>query len=209
MRSWMSSRALIIGTAARSPGWAGKCVPRSMQTDQAVPSDLRPLLQPRRSELRLVITRYNADRALLATNFPGGSLGGGRGGRGGRGGAAANAEAGQGEGAAAQNRVADRDLDQPDRAPQALRPFLADRTRPGSMQRSYRRKRARDLSDLNATIQSNLRQLDAQAAVLSEVMPLLPFAPDLFRLLEDRIAIRDMDAERAAATLIGPDEAAG
>src|SRR5690606_20697235 len=49
------------------------------------PRDLTPLLAKPESELRLVVTRYNADRALLNTNFagPGGfNMPRGRGGRG-------------------------------------------------------------------------------------------------------------------------------
>src|SRR5689334_5190423 len=48
----------------------------------AVPKDLRPLLAPRHSEMRLVTTRYNADRNLLVTNYAGVTNTGGRGGRG-------------------------------------------------------------------------------------------------------------------------------
>jgi hypothetical protein len=51
------------------------------QQNQDIPKDLRPLLAPRRSEMRLVATRYSADRNLLTTNFAGTAIGGGRGGR--------------------------------------------------------------------------------------------------------------------------------
>src|SRR6185503_8655454 len=59
--------------------------------DQAVPADLKPLLAPHRSEMRLVITRYNADRGLLESNYAGqagagGNVQSGRGGGGGGGG---------------------------------------------------------------------------------------------------------------------------
>jgi hypothetical protein len=94
MRRCMSCRAIVLVTAASITWFGGEARAQAVQADQAVPSDLRPLLQPRRSELQLVVTRYHADRGLLATNFPGGELGG-RGGRGGRGGAPA--AAGQGE----------------------------------------------------------------------------------------------------------------
>src|SRR5262249_43556109 len=43
---------------------------------QAVPSDLKPLLLPRRSEMRLVVARYNQDRTLLGGNYV--TAGGGR-----------------------------------------------------------------------------------------------------------------------------------
>src|SRR5664279_378829 len=37
----------------------------------AVPADLKPLLAPRVSEMRLVVTRYNADRNTLNANYAG------------------------------------------------------------------------------------------------------------------------------------------
>src|SRR5262247_4096351 len=61
--------------------------------DSTVPANLRSLLAPKRSEMRLVIQRYANDHTLLAGNYAGGQPaqgGGGRaggGGRGGRGGA--------------------------------------------------------------------------------------------------------------------------
>src|SRR5262245_25144997 len=60
--------------------------------DESVPKDLRPLLAPHHSELRLIVTRYNADRVMLAGNYAGSNTaGGGGGGRGGRGGRGADA----------------------------------------------------------------------------------------------------------------------
>src|SRR5215813_9440873 len=47
--------------------------------DQSAPKDLRALLIPRHSEAQLVVTRYNADRALLVGNFAGVTNTGGRG----------------------------------------------------------------------------------------------------------------------------------
>src|SRR6187431_165893 len=66
----------------------------------AVPQDLKPLLAKPVSEMRLVVTRYNADRQTLNANYagPGGfNMPGGRGG-GGR--AAGPAASGPGAGAA-------------------------------------------------------------------------------------------------------------
>src|SRR5262245_5095461 len=45
---------------------------------QDVPTDLRPLLAAPQSEMRLVVVRYNADRATLSGNYAGGNRGGGR-----------------------------------------------------------------------------------------------------------------------------------
>ena len=46
----------------------------------SVPGDLRPLLAPHRSEMRLVTLRYGQDRALLLGNYAGAAGCGGRGG---------------------------------------------------------------------------------------------------------------------------------
>ena len=46
------------------------------QVSPGVPSDLKPLLAPRTSEMRLVVTRYELDRATLSANY---ANGGGRG----------------------------------------------------------------------------------------------------------------------------------
>ena len=40
--------------------------------DQAPPKDLRPLLSPRQSEMRLVTVRYTLDRGTLTGNYLGG-----------------------------------------------------------------------------------------------------------------------------------------
>ena len=56
---------------------------------QEVPTDLRPLLAAPQSEMRLVVVRYNADRATLSANYAGGN----RGGAGRRGGGAPGAGA--------------------------------------------------------------------------------------------------------------------
>ena len=197
MRGWMSPRAIALVTAASVTWFGGEARAQAVRAEQAVPSDLRPLLQPRRSELRLVVTRYHADRALLATNFPGGDLGG-RGGRGGRGGAQQNA--GQGEGPAGTPEPAIEIS--PNRIARLKRFDLSWQTALARLDVAKLSAQARtDLTTLNDSIRSNLRRLDAQTGALSQVMPLLPFAPDLLRLIEDRIAIKEIDAERAAATI--------
>ena len=45
---------------------------------QAVPQDLTPLLAPPSSEMRLVVTRYNADRNTLSGHYAGQSVAGWR-----------------------------------------------------------------------------------------------------------------------------------
>ena len=60
--------------------------------EQAVPTDLRPLLAAPQSEMRMVVQRYTLDRATLSGNYANGAARGGGGGRG-RGGDAAAAPA--------------------------------------------------------------------------------------------------------------------
>ena len=62
-------------------------LPPSTQPALTVPADLKPLLVGPASEMRLVVTRYQADRVALAGNFAG-PTGFGRGGGGRRGGGA-------------------------------------------------------------------------------------------------------------------------
>src|SRR5262249_2074838 len=58
-----------------------------------------------------------------------------------------------------------------------------------------------DLVDLKTAIRKNLVELDTQTQRLAAVMPLIPFTPDLVRLIEARIAIKDIDSEKAGGTL--------
>jgi hypothetical protein len=148
-----------------------------------VPPDLRPLLTPRHSEIRLVTTRYNADRNLLATNYAGVTNAGGRGGRG-----DAPQEAPL---VISTNRIA------------RLKRFdLSWQTALNRIDEPRLSVEARtDLSGLKGTIQKNLAELDAQTQTLAGVMPLTPFAPDLIALIEARIAVKDLDSEKAAGTL--------
>lgn len=149
-------------------------------SDPVVPKDLRPLLAPRQSEMRLIVNRYTADRTLLATNYAG-RTGGGRGGRG----AAAPAPV------ISVNRIAR--LKRFDMSWQtAVDGIEALRLSPQAQM---------DLAALKSSIQENLRQLDVQASALAVILPLLPFTQDLVDLIEARIAVKDMDAENAARVL--------
>jgi Bacterial protein of unknown function (DUF885) len=151
-----------------------------------VPKDLRPLLAPRHSEMRLVVTRYNADRNLLATNYAGVTNAGGRGARGGT-----EAAASQPALVISTNRIAR--LKRFDMSWQTALNRI-DNPKLSSEGRT-------DLSDLKTAIQKNLANLDTQTRALADVMPLIPFAPDLAGLIEARIAIKDIDSEKAAGTL--------
>jgi hypothetical protein len=154
----------------------------SQQNQAAVPKDLRPLLAPRRSEMRLVTTRYTADRTLLASNFAGAAGGGGRGGRG---------QTGPAPLVISPNRIA------------RLKRFdISWQTALERIDSSRISDEARaELQELRNTIQKNLRDLDTQTDALAQAMPLVPFAPDLVGLIEARIAIRDIDSQKAAGAL--------
>ncbi len=58
-----------------------------------------------------------------------------------------------------------------------------------------------DLATLSATIAANLVQLDEDAKTMAQVLTVAPFAPTLVRLVEARIRVEDMDAQRAAAAV--------
>ena len=124
--------------------------------DQSVPADLRPLLTPRQSEMRLVTQRYNADRATLNGNYD-------RGGAGGRGGRGAGAVSVPGL-SLSTNRIAR--LKRYDMDWQAALARLTSSRLSAAAQT--------DLNTLKTTIQANLEQLDADAAVIAQIMPLLP-----------------------------------
>ena len=55
---------------------------------------------------------------------------------------------------------------------------------------------------MQATIETNLKQIDADAAGLAGLSPLLPFAPSIVQLVEARIRLEDVDAEHAAGVVV-------
>ena len=162
--------------------------PPASQALQPVPKNLRPLLLPKPSEMRLVVTRYTLDRATLQGNYLGGSGSGSGGGArgGGRGGAAAAPVE-----PLSPNRIARLkrfDLDWQ----VALEKLDAARLSTAG---------AADLASLRTAVADNLARLDAAAASLASVAPLVPFAPDIVRLVEARIRIEDVNAQQAAGVL--------
>src|SRR5262245_57283012 len=139
--------------------------------EQSVPKDLKPLLRPRQSEMRLVTTRYNADRNLLATNYAGAASGlGGGGGRGGRGGPATNVTPPM---TISPNRIAR--IKRFDLSWQAALNRL-DNPRLSNDART-------ELNNLKTTVQKNLAELDTEAEALAKVMPLVPFSTELIGLI--------------------------
>jgi hypothetical protein len=153
-----------------------------------VPADLKPLLAGPASEMRLVVTRYQADRVTLAGNYAGPTAGG----RGRRGAGAASAPAVPPPppvptSPARLARLKRFDLDWQT----ALAKLQTPRLSPAA---------AADLAALKTTIETNMRQLDADALTLAQVMPALPFAPKIVGLLEARIQVQDVDGRKAAET---------
>jgi hypothetical protein len=156
---------------------------------QAVPSDLRPLLVPPQSEMRLVVQRYTADRATLGGNYAGAGRGGGRGGRGTGGMAFAP---GQAEAVPVSTaRVA------------RLKRFdLSWTAALDALDTSKFSDAARtDLAALRSTIKTNQAQLDADARTLALIESTVPFAPALVDLIEARIRLQDVDSQAAAGVL--------
>ena len=152
--------------------------------DQSVPADLRPLLAPRQSEMRPVTQFYNADRATLHGNYD-------RGGGTGRGGGRGAVPAGVPALSLSTNRIARlKRFDMDWQA--ALARLDASRLSPAAQA---------DLNALKTAIQANLRQLDADAASIAQITPLLPFAPHIIELSEARIRMQDMDAKKAGGIL--------
>jgi len=166
----------------------------SQTSTDLVPSDLRALLAPPQSEMRLVAQRYTADRATLNGNYDGGR-GPGRGGGRGQGGSAATPAPAPSTDPPpvmmSANRIAR--LKRFDMNWQAALDRL-DRSRLSAPGRT-------DLDELKRTVQANLAQLDADTAAMAEIAPLLPFAPALVRLNESRIKLEDVNPQPAAGTL--------
>ena len=153
-----------------------------------VPADLRPLLVPRQSEMRLVVRRYTLDRQTLESNYAGSLLRIGAG----------SAFAGTG------------DLTMTLPAPaistaclSRLKRFdLSWRAAIGPLDAATLSVPARnDRQGLLMTIEGNLAEIEKQARTLAETEPLVPFRAPLVSLVEARIKLVDVDPAAAARTL--------
>jgi hypothetical protein len=163
----------------------------SAAQEQAVPTDLTPLLAAPASEMRMVVLRYTLDRTTLSSNYANGSTG--RGGGRGRGGAAPTAQA---------------------PAPPALVPLS-----PGRLARLKRfdvnwqaalerldgakltKAAQADLASLKDTIVQNQQRLDEDARTRAQALLSVPFAPKLVELVEARIRVQDINSQQAAGIL--------
>ncbi len=167
---------------------------RAQAPQQAVPQDLTPLLAKPTSEMRLVVTRYNADRNTLIGHFAGQSGRGGGGGRAGGGGAAGAAPAAPLPApvpisAARLARLKRYDLDW-----QAALTKV-DPTRLSALAKP-------ELVSLNTTVANNLKQIEADGLTLAQVTALVPFTPKLVGLIEARIRVDQVEPQKAAGTLM-------
>ncbi len=175
--AWVQARAGASQTTAPAPA-----------DDLSVPSELRPLLAAPESEVRLVTLRYNTDRATLNGNYDGGR-GPGRGGRGGRGMDAAP--------------VAPAPLSlSPNRIARLKRFDLSWQSALTKIDSSKLSAAAKaDLDTLKAAVHTNLAALDADAAKIAQVLPLVPFAPAIIKLNEARIRMEDVNSQQSAGVL--------
>ena len=162
---------------------------RGPQAQDTVPADLRPLLAAPQSEMRMVVQRYTLDRIALAGNY---ANGGARGG-GGRRGRAGNAD---------QLPPDPRVSVSPARIARLKRFDANWQAALGRLDSSrFTAAATSDLARLSATIAGNTAQLDEDAKTLAQVLTVAPFAPTIVRLVEARIRVEDMNAQRAAAAL--------
>jgi uncharacterized protein (DUF885 family) len=159
-----------------------------LQSASGVPANLRPLLTPKQSEMRLVVQRYRLDRQLLSGNYAGAIQG-----RGSRGG---------GRGAAASTASVDDVPVSPARLARLKRFDLNWQQAIAAIDQTGLSDDAMaDLRALRASIADNLRELESDAATLTALRRFLPFAQPLVDQIEARIRIEEMDALRAAGVL--------
>ena len=159
---------------------------------ERVPQDLKPLLAKPVSEMRLVVTRYNADRQTLNANYAGAggfNMPGGRGGR------------GRGGGTEATPLPKPVPLS-PARLARLKRFDLDWQTALTKIPAANISAQAKaDLATLNTAITTKLSQLEAENLELAQIAPALPFAPKLVALIEARIRVDDINSQEAARTL--------
>ena len=193
-RPWRRACVIVLfATVAAVPSvrsqGRGAAPPDAAATAQAVPADLKPLLAPRHSEMRIVANWYEQDRGQLNAYFGGAGGGGGRGGRGG--GAAGAATPQMTTVPLSQARIARlkrHDLDW-QAAIAAVNPV------------SLSPEGRTDLDSLTATIRRNLLQLEADTRAIAEVTPLVPFGRGIVDLVEARQRVDPMDAQKAAGRI--------
>ena len=161
--------------------------PAASSVQDEVPADLRPLLAAPESEMRLVVQRYTLDRTTLSGNYANGAVrGGGR----------------RGGGAAADQQAVPLVPLSPARIARLKR---FDNNWQAALGRIDATKLtpagSADRDRLLATIAENLTGLEAETRTLAQVLTVAPFAPPIVRLVEARIRVEEMNAQRAAAAI--------
>ncbi|HKS05812.1 MAG TPA: DUF885 family protein, partial [Gemmatimonadaceae bacterium] len=186
--------ALVAGAIALPLGAQGRG--GGAPVDLAVPTSLRSLLAPRRSEMRLVTVRYNADRNLLMSNYAGSASGGRAGGGGGRGGGGRGAGRGNDTTPVLDVTVS------PARIARLKRFDMSWQDAVNKLDATKLTVPARaGLDSLKQLITRNLAGLDSETVVLASAMPLMPFSTRLNALVESRIRIMPIEGESAARTI--------
>ncbi|HUF47381.1 MAG TPA: DUF885 family protein [Vicinamibacterales bacterium] len=183
------SPILLTGVVLWAAAGLGPVVDARQAAPAGVPADLRPLLTPRQSEMRMVVRWYTLDRQTLDGNYAGATQGGRGGGRGGRGQGVAEAPAEIVPVSPARlSRLKRFDLSWQEALARLDGSRLTDAARG-------------DLASLRETIAANLQALEAQHAALTSISALVPFRQTLVDLIEARIRVQEMDAARAAGVL--------
>lgn len=194
---WAALLGAVLTVAAVSWVEPTGATPLLAQAPAAVPADLKPLLAAPASEARMIVTLYNADRNTLSGDYAGRA--GGRGGGAGRG--------GQGRAGGAPGAVPAAPADRPVAISSArlarLKRFdLEWQAALAAIDRSTLSEAAKaDLTTVAASIASNMAQLEEDGLVRAQVLPLIPFTDKLVTLVEERIRVREMNAQRAAGVL--------
>jgi uncharacterized protein (DUF885 family) len=163
---------------------------RPLAQEQAIPADLKPLLAAPQSEMRMVVQRYNLDRQTLSGNYANGAARGGRGGRG-RGAEAVAAPAPAQLVPLSPARIA--------RLKRFDTNWQAALTKIDAGRLAAAAKA--DLDSLQGTVSANLAQLDVETLTMRQALVTAPFTPKLVQLVEARIRVEDIDAQRAAGVL--------
>jgi hypothetical protein len=193
---WTLALCVVAGSFSMAPATGLIAADRESQSQASasVPADLKPLLVGPASEMRLVVTRYQADRTTLAGNYAGPS-GAGRGGGGRRGGGAGAAPATP---PAPPVPLSDARLSRLKRFDLDWQAALAklDTSKLSAAATA-------DLAGLKASVETNLKQIEADALAKAQLMPALPFAPKIVGLVEARIRVQEVDGRKAAETTMG------
>ena len=184
-RGWTRASLWILLAAALLAPVAAQQAPPLQPAAEEVPKDLKPLLAPAPSEMRLVAQTYRLDRATLNGNYQGAS---GRGGGRGRGTAEAPASAPISLSTARIARLKRFDLDWQ----AALAKLDVNALTPAGRG---------DLAALQQTIETNLKQLEADTQQWGRVLRAAPFASTLVEIIEARIRLDDVDGKKTAGDL--------